>query len=83
MLLCRFYVNKDKCNNDYRPVIWPISYPYWCTGESETSYILMAYVDTIDKLYEQWPEVENVNTLEKDIITFSDRFPKPDWYNNN
>jgi len=49
MLRCRFYVNQEEVENDYRPVSWPIKYPYWCSGESETDFILIAYVDSIEK----------------------------------
>ena len=30
----RFYLSQDKTDGDYRPVVWPIKYPYWCTGET-------------------------------------------------
>lgn len=35
MIRARFYIKKSDCSNDYRPVKWPIKYPYWCSGESD------------------------------------------------
>lgn len=32
MIRARFYIKKSDCGNDYRPVKWPIKYPYWCSG---------------------------------------------------
>lgn len=81
MLRVRFYVSKKKCKGDYRPIKWPIKYPYWCTGENEGSFILVAYVDTIEELLELWPEATDLDGKEEDEIFFSSRFPRPDWYN--
>ena len=80
MIRARFFVSKKACKNDYRPIKWPIKYPYWCTGENSGRFILIAYVDNMDELYELWPEAEQIEWTEKNEIFFSDRFPKPDWY---
>ena len=80
MLKVRFTVNIKKVKKDYRPVIWPIKYPYWCTGENNKDFILVCYIDTLDNLYKQWPEAENIDYEEIDKIEFTSRFPKPDWY---
>ena len=80
MIWTRFYVNIKKVNGDYRPVVWPIKYPYWCSGESSTDFIIVAYVDSLDELYKQWPEAHNIDSEEVKKIEFSSRFPKPDWY---
>jgi hypothetical protein len=37
MIRARFYIKKSDCDNDYRPVKWPIKYPYWCSAESDNS----------------------------------------------
>ena len=80
MLKCRFYLNIEAVDEDYRPVIWPIKYPYWCSGESENDFILIAYVDSIEDLMKQWPEAHDIDSEEVKKIEFSSRFPKPDWY---
>lgn len=55
MIRARFFVEKKKCDGDYRPLIWPIQYPYWCTGENGRFFILVAYVNDIDELINQYP----------------------------
>lgn len=76
----RIYVNLD----DYRCVGWPPLGPYWCSGESDSHSIVVAYVPhgTTDKeIMQKWPEVKEVDRMQQDVpITFSDRFPKPDWW---
>lgn len=69
MIRARFFVEKKKCDGDYRPLIWPIQYPYWCTGEND-----------IDELMNLWPEASDVYIEKVNKIFFSDRFPKLDWY---
>ncbi len=82
MLRARFYVNMEACNDDYRPVKWPIKYPYWCSGETmNDEFVLVAYVDSVKVLKELWPEADKIETNEVDKIIFTSRFPKPDWYN--
>ena len=81
MLRARFKANKE----DYRSVNWPVKYPYWCTGYGEDYSIVVAYVDDLETLLENWPEAsdidfEEVSTIEVSTIEVSDRFPKPDWY---
>lgn len=81
MIRARFYIKKSDCGNDYRPVKWPIKYPYWCSGESDDSFILVAYAEDEDSIKELWPEAYDINVLEKDTeIKFTLRFPKPKWY---
>lgn len=82
MIRSRFYVSKKKCGGDYRPVKWPIQYPYWCTGESNKDFVLVAYVNNDEELKELWPEADNIESEEVDKVFFSERFPKPDWYKN-
>lgn len=87
MLRVRFHVDYNECHGDYRPVIWPINYPYWCTGETLNEYfstkefILVAYVDSMKDLKRQWPEAQGIDFADPvDSIVFTDRFPQPDWY---
>ena len=81
MIRARFYIKKSDCGNDYRPVKWPIKYPYWCSAESDNSFVLVAYAEDEDSIKELWPEAYDINVLEKDTeIRFTLRFPKPEWY---
>ncbi len=76
MLRVRFKANPD----DYRPIKWPVKYPFWCSGYGEEYSIVIAYVDSIEEIYELWPEATELDAEERNEITFTDRFPKPDWY---
>lgn len=81
MIRARFYIKKSDCGNDYRPVKWPMEYPYWCSAESSNSFVLVAYAEDEDSIKELWPEAYDINVLEKDTeIRFTLRFPKPEWY---
>ena len=81
MIRARFYIKKSDCGNDYRPVKWPIKYPYWCSAESSNSFVLVAYAEDEDSIKELWPEAYDINVLEEDTeIRFTLRFPKPEWY---
>lgn len=70
--------------NDYRPVRWPPLGPYWCSGFNDRYSIVVAYVPagTNDSIIRQyWPETPEVDRIQEGIeLVYSDRFPKPDWY---
>jgi hypothetical protein len=77
MIRARFKVD----HFDYRPVVWPIKHPYWCTGyDSNCTPILVAYADNIEEIKTNWPEAESIDAEEVDSYTFTSRFPKPDWF---
>jgi hypothetical protein len=81
-LRVRFTSNAD----DYRPISFPPPGPYWCSGYTVNNdfecdeYILIAYVKKESDITKFWPEAKNLNCTEEKQITFSDRFPKPDWW---
>jgi hypothetical protein len=76
MIRARFYTDSE----DYRPVKWPIKYPYWCSGETHRASILIAYADSVEEIYELWPEAYQIEWEEVDEIVFTSRFPRPRWY---
>ena len=80
MIRARFYIKFKECGNDYRPVQWPIKYPYWCTGESSDAFILVAYADNVEQIKELWPEAYDIEAEEVQEIVFTTRFPRPEWY---
>lgn len=53
MLRVKFDINIEQVNNDYRPIIWPIKYPYWCSGQNDMYFHLIAYVDSLEQLFKQ------------------------------
>lgn len=77
MIRCRFRANV----NDFRPVNWPIKHPYWCTGYGDGYSIVVAYADDEAEILRNWPEATHLDSEERTEYTFTDRFPKPDWFN--
>lgn len=78
LLRVRFKANAA----DFRPVKWPVKYPFWCTGFSgDGCYsIVVSYADNEQYIYDNWPEAEDIEVQQVDRIVFTDRFPKPKWF---
>ena len=81
MLRARFTTNDE----DYRPVVWPIKHPYWCTGYSMRAddtgrAVLVAYVDDEAELLRNWPDAEDIDAEPAFGYQFTSRFRKPDWF---
>ena len=76
MIRARFYTDMY----DFRPVEWPIKYPYWRSGETYRANILIAYADSVEDIKRLWPEAYQIEWDEVDEIVFTSRFPRPDWY---
>lgn len=72
-------------SEDYRPVKWPIKWPYWCTGYGAKGSTIVAYTEDMDYICENWPEVTpgmvDVEVVHE--VTFSSRFPRPDWFTDS
>lgn len=76
-LRLRFRANEA----DYRPVTWPPPGPYWCTGYGDGYATVVAYVRDGDDVTVWWPEASHVTGgPDPDGPTFTDRFPRPDWW---
>jgi len=75
MIRARFKANED----DYRPVNWPIKHPYWCTGYGNDHSIIVAYADHVEEIKSNWPEAKDIDATEVEEYKFTERFPKPDW----
>lgn len=80
MLRVRFTTD----SSDYRPVLWPIKHPYWCSGYTYSSCgdraIIVAYADDENYVKQLWPDYEDFEVIEEvDYYIFSSRFPKPEW----
>lgn len=76
MIRARFKANKE----DPRPINWPIKHPYWCTGYGETYSIIVAYAEDLDDIRSNWPEAEDIDYAEASEYEFTDRFPRPNWF---
>lgn len=76
MIRARFKANID----DYRPVNWPVKHPYWCSGQGDDFSIVVAYADDTAEILKNWPEAKEIESEEVDDYQFTDRFPKPEWF---
>ena len=77
------YRFKTKSINDFRPLIdlKDIKMPYWCTGfASDESYaIIVCYLPKEEDLFKYWDDAYDIESSKEDNITYTDRFPKPNW----
>lgn len=73
----------------HRPVDFPPPGPYWhmgftCNPNDESLSNEHAKVVAIlpkgVRLVDWWPTACAVETIEVDAIVFTDRFPRPDWW---
>ena len=68
---------------DYRPVLFNPSYPWWCSGYGNDFAIIIAFLPSDKDLHEYWPEAENIEFDKYDEIFFTGRFPKPEYYKDS
>jgi hypothetical protein len=76
------YRFKTKSVDDYRPLIFNPKYPWWCTGftgEGEAA-IIVAYLPHSENIYNYWNDAFDMDWTSEKEISFSDRFPQPDYY---
>ena len=85
-LRLRFKVPSD----DPRPMAFPPPGPYWISGWTEDASgndvaILIAFVKKREQVEEFWPDAFEVEESgeQNAPLRFTDRFPKPDWYEVN
>lgn len=76
MIRARFHANED----DPRPIPWPIKYPYWVSGYGEGYAVIVAYADDETEILTNWPEATEIDSEVVDSYHFTERFPKPDWF---
>ena len=76
--------------DDPNPVIYPPKYPYWWSGSNSDlkHYVILFceqenYLEYIQKYYPEVKEEDISFCNECEEITFSERFPKPNWYNED
>ena len=69
-----------KAAEDSRPVNWPVEHPFWCTGEGDDCFVMIAYANDELEILQNWPDAFDIETKQVSEYEFSDRFPKPDWF---
>ena len=76
----RFHANVD----DPRPVVFPPPGPWWCSGYAdygdEPHSIVVAYLPQDVDLLIYWPEAQNISTESRQHIVYTERFPRPEWW---
>lgn len=73
----RFYSTEE----DPRPIKFPPPGPFWVSGYTgDYKAILIAWLPKKSDLKEFWPEAEVDEWDDPTPITFSGRFPKPEWW---
>lgn len=78
MIRSRFICKEE----DYRPVTVSSKYPWWCTGYTGDGFhaVIVAYEKDLESLKKRWPDVDDFSdTEERKEITYTSRFTKPDW----
>lgn len=68
---------------DGRPLTFPPPGPFWTAGYSDTHAIVVAFAPDLSSLTADafWPDAEMIDDMGEQEITFSGRFPKPEWWN--
>ncbi|KIC42204.1 hypothetical protein RA27_02070 [Ruegeria sp. ANG-R] len=74
----RFLIPGD----DGRPMQFPPIAPFWITGCNDTHTVVVAYAPNLQTLTSEshWPDAEEIEDWGEQKITFTSRFPKPDWW---
>jgi hypothetical protein len=74
------YRFKSYSVDDYRPLVFDERYPWWCTGYGDDYVTIVCYLPVDEDLLKYWDDADDVDFEERDEITFTDRFPKPDYF---
>ena len=76
------YRFKTYAVSDNRPLIFNPKYPWWCSGyggDMEYS-VIVAFLPKNEDLLKYWDDAFDIDFTEEKSITFSDRFPKPEYF---
>ena len=75
------YRFKTKAIDDYRPLkdMKDIQMPWWSSGEGEDYAIIICYLPNETDLKEYWDDAYDIEEQKREEITYTDRFPKPDY----
>lgn len=81
------YRFKTKSVDDPRPLkdLKPIGMPFWISGYSSdkdfnlSAAIIICYLPKNENLKDYWDDAFEIEAQECSEITYTDRFPKPEW----
>lgn len=65
---------------DYRPLVFNPAYPWWCSGYSDSTATIVAYLPAEEDLLKYWDDAHNIEQEKSEKIVFTDRFPKPGYF---
>ena len=76
-----WYRFKTKAVDDYRPLVdmADIQMPWWCTGFGDDFVIIICYLPKYEELEKYWDDAYDIEFKRVSEITYTSRFPKPDW----
>lgn len=77
------YRFKTNAIEDFRPLkdMKYIQMPWWCTGKGDSYVTIVCYLPNEVNLLEYWDDAYEIEEEDVDEITYSSRFPKPEWLN--
>lgn len=78
------YRFKTRAVQDCRPLVFNPLYPWWHSGSGEDEnenevVIIVAYLPVGEDLKRYWDDAFDIESESRETITFTDRFPKPEW----
>lgn len=78
----RRYRFSTRSVDDYRPLIFNPAYPWWCsaTAGDGQSVVIVAYLPAGESLQRYWDDAFEIDYTDEETITFSERFPRPEYY---
>lgn len=65
---------------DYRPLVFNESYPWWCSGTNDSSATIIAWLPKDEPLDRYWDDAFEIESTEHAQIEFTSRFPMPEYY---
>jgi hypothetical protein len=76
------YRFKTRSIGDHRPLVFNPQCPWWCTGKSEAGGYasIVAYLPSNENLLNYWDDAFDIEFSNESGITFSERFPMPDYF---
>lgn len=85
----RRYRFKTKSVDDCRPLVFNPKYPWWCSGyeldgtpdnPKYKAATIIAYLPILEDLKKYWDDAFDIEYTDEATIKFSDRFPKPKYF---
>lgn len=74
------YRFRTRSVDDPRPLKFNPAYPFWISGYGNDHAIVVAYLPVAENLLDYWDDAHDVDFTEHEDITFSSRFPRPDYF---